>query len=144
MGDVDRPLAPSWLSHHTEDEADRCIRVGDRHVCRRCLAMYAGFFPALALLLSSWRDDLQTGDMGLVLALALLAGAEFVQVARGVMPYSPRRVLVLSPATGALVAWLAVTGFADGIGPVHLAAGAAALALLMVLFVRGTVAGRAV
>lgn len=137
MGVRDQPLAPAWLSHHTAGEADRCVRIGERHVCRRCLAMFAGFVPALALLLSSWRDDLQAGEMGMVLALTLLAGAEFVQVTRGRMPYSPRRVLVLSPATGAVLAWLGVTGAADGLGPVHLTAGAAALALLVVLFVKG-------
>ena len=134
-----RALAPSWLSHHHADEADRCVRVGDRHVCRRCLAMFAGFFPAVALLVSSWSDDLQAGDFGLVLALTLVAGMEFVQVARGKMDYSARRVLVLSPATGAVLAWLGVTGLRDGLGPAHLAFGLLALGALGALFAHGSV-----
>ncbi|MDE0802504.1 MAG: hypothetical protein OSA99_04185 [Acidimicrobiales bacterium] len=133
------PLAPQWLSHHHVDEADRCVRIGDTHVCRRCLAMFAGFFPALALLVSPWNDDLQSGDIGLVLALTVVAGIEFVQVVRHRMPYSARRVLVLSPAPGAVLAWLGVTGFADGLGPAHLAFGAFGLAALTVLFWFGTV-----
>ena len=101
--------------------------------------MFAGFFPAAALLLSSWSDDLQAGDFGLVLALTIAAGLEFVQVARGRMDYSPRRVLFLSPATGAVLAWLGVTGLRDGLGVAHLGFGLLGLALLGVLFVNGSV-----
>lgn len=101
--------------------------------------MFAGFFPALALLLSPWRDDLQAGDIGLVLALTFVAGIEFVQVVRRRMDYSARRVLVLSPAPGAVLAWLGVTGFADGLGPAHLAFGALGLAVLAMLFRFGSV-----
>lgn len=134
-----RALGPAWLSHHHADEVDRCVRVGGLHLCRRCLAMFAGFFPAVALLFSSWSDDLQAGDFGLVLALTIAAGLEFVQVARGRMDYNPRRVLLLSPATGAVLAWLGVTGLRDGIGPAHLVAGFLALALLGVLVANGSV-----
>ena len=137
-GSARRALAPLWLSHHHADEADRCVRFGDRHVCRRCLAMFAGFFPAVALLVSSWSDDLQAGDFGLVLALTLVAGMEFVQVARRKMDYSARRVLVLSPATGAVLAWLGVTGLRDGFGPTHLAFGLLGLGVLGVLFAHGS------
>lgn len=133
------PLAPQWLSHHHDDEADRCVRVGGVHVCRRCLAMFAGFFPALALLLSPLRQSLEAGDIGLVLGLTVIAGMEFVQVVRGRMEYDARRVLLLSPAPGAVLAWLGVTGFADGLGPAHLAFGALGLAALVVLFRFGTV-----
>lgn len=133
------PLAPLWLSHHYACDAGRCVQVGDRYVCRRCLAMFAGFFPALAFLLSSWRDELQAGDVGLILALTIVAGIEYVQVVRGRMDYSARRVLVLAPATGAVLAWLGVTGMAEGPGPQHLAFGALGLAVLGVLFVHGSV-----
>ncbi len=101
--------------------------------------MFAGFFPALALLASSWSDDLQAGDVGLVLALTAMAGFEFVQVARRRMDYSARRVVVLSPATGAVLAWLGVTGMRDGLGGAHLAFGALALGVLLVLFRFGSV-----
>lgn len=134
-----RALAPLWLSHHHAGEAERCVRVGDTHVCRRCAAMFAGFFPAVALLVSPWSDGLQAGDIGLVLALTLVAGLEFVQVARRQMDYSARRVLVLSPATGAVLAWLGVTGIRDGLGPAHLAFGALALGVLGALFAYGSV-----
>lgn len=140
-------LAPVWLSHHSEHEADRCLRVRGVHVCRRCAAMFVGFIPAVALLLSPWRHGLQAGDLGLVLALTIVAGIEFAQVATGRVPYSPRRVLVLSPFAGMVLAWLGVTGVRDGLGPVHLVLSGAAGALLVLLLLRsrlvrqGAVAG---
>ncbi len=129
-------LQPVWLSHHSDPEADRCVRVGGVHVCRRCLAMFAGFVPAVVLLLSPWRDDLQAGDFGLVLALTITAGLEFAQVARGQMAYSARRVLGLSPFVGMVLAWLGVTGVRDGPGPVHFVLAGVAGALLALLLVR--------
>lgn len=131
------PLHPVWLSHHGGHEADRCVRVGRAHVCRRCLAMAAGFVPAVVLLLSPWRDDLQAGDLGLVLALTIAAGLDLVQVATGRAPYRPRRVLALSPFAGMVLAWLGVTGVRDGLGPAHLVLSGAAGALLLVLVLRG-------
>lgn len=129
-------LHPVWLSHHSEHEADRCVRIGGAHVCRRCLAMTVGFIPAVALLVSPWRDDLQAGDLGLVLALTIAAGLEFAQVARGQLAYSARRVLVLSPFAGMVLAWLGVTGVRDGLGPVHFVFAGVAGALLALLLVR--------
>lgn len=134
-----RPLAPVVLSHHFAGEADRCITVGRWHLCRRCTAMFAGFIPAVVVLASSWRDDLQAGDIGLVSALTIVAGLEFLQVIRRRMPYSARRVLALSPAVGASLAWLGVTGMRDGFGVVHVLAGVAAVAVLGALFAHGTV-----
>jgi hypothetical protein len=136
------PLAPVWLSHHYACDADRCVRAGRIYVCRRCLAMFAGFIPALVLLMSSWRDELQAGDVVVVLGLTVLAGVEFVQVVRGELSYSARRVAALSPPVGAVLAWLGVTGMRDGLGVVHLALGASALAVLAVLFANGVVVRR--
>jgi hypothetical protein len=133
---VSTSLHPVWLSHHSDHEADRCVRIGGAHVCRRCLAMFVGFVPAVALLVSPWRDELQAGDFGLVLALTIVAGLEFAQVARGQMPYSARRVLGLSPFVGMVLAWLGVTGVRDGLGPVHFVLAGVAGGLLAMLLVR--------
>jgi len=133
-------LHPVWLSHHGEVEADRCLRLGGVHVCRRCAAMLVGFVPAVALLVSPWRHGLQAGDFGLVLALTIAAGLEFAQVARGKLAYSPRRVLALSPFAGMVLAWLGVTGVRDGLGPVHLTLAGVAGTLLVLLLVQGRAA----
>lgn len=102
--------------------------------------MFVGFVPAVALLASPWRHGLQAGDFGLVLALTIVAGIEFVQVATGKVPYSPRRVLVLSPFAGMVLAWLGVTGVRDGLGPAHLVLSGAAGALFVLLFLRSRLA----
>jgi uncharacterized membrane protein len=46
-------MNPFWLSHHFDDELDRCYRVGSVPVCARCLGTYpvlfAVFFAQFAL-----------------------------------------------------------------------------------------------
>ena len=32
--------SPIWLSHHWQDQHDRCVRLGGHSVCRRCLVLY--------------------------------------------------------------------------------------------------------
>lgn len=135
------PLGPLWLSHHYRCDADRCVDVGGVHLCRRCLAMFAGFFAALALFAAT-SFEAQAGDIALVLGMAGYAAYEFVQVVRGRLEYRARRVLVVSPFVGVVLAWLGVTGFRDGLGPAHLALGAVAAGLLLVLLVNGAVVRR--
>lgn len=137
------PLEPVWLSHHHRGDADRCVRFGGVHVCRRCLAMFAGFFVALGLFVAT-SFEAQVGDISLVVAMAGFAAYEFVQVVRGHMTYSARRVLVVSPFVGVVLAWLGLTGLRDGLGPAHLVLGAAAAALLAVLVVSGSTVRRTV
>lgn len=31
---------PFWLSHHHDDQLDRCVSIAGRPVCRRCLVLY--------------------------------------------------------------------------------------------------------
>lgn len=38
-----------WLSHHHEDELNRCWNFGGVHVCARCLGTYPVLFAAIAL-----------------------------------------------------------------------------------------------
>ncbi len=131
-----------WLSHHFACDADRCVRVLDVPVCRRCLAIFAGFIPAVIVLSGSFVP--QAGDIGLVLAMAGFAAYEFVQVVRGRLAYSARRVLAVSPFVGVVLAWLGVTGVRDGLGPAHLGLGLVAVGLLAVLVVNGTFVRRSI
>lgn len=41
-----------WLSHHHDDELDRCYRFGAVHVCARCLGTYPVLFAAIAVQLA--------------------------------------------------------------------------------------------
>ena len=92
-------------------------------------------------MLSPWRDGLQAGDFGLVLALTIAAGLEFAQVARGQLDYSARRVLALSPFAGMVLAWLGVTGVRDGLSPLHFVLTGVAGGLLALLLVRSRTHG---
>lgn len=126
-----------WLSHHHVGEADRCVQVASTHVCRRCLAMFAGFVPAV-FVLAFTSYVAQVADIAVVVGMTTFAAYEFVQVVRGVRAYRARRVLVVSPFVGGVLAWLGVTGLADGLGPAHIGLGLVGLALLGVLLANGT------
>jgi uncharacterized membrane protein len=41
-----------WLSHHREDELDRCYHVGGAYLCARCLGTYPVLFTVFALQLA--------------------------------------------------------------------------------------------
>jgi Predicted membrane protein len=40
---------PFWISHHTDDQLCRCVRLGGLDVCARCLGLYPTLFLLLAL-----------------------------------------------------------------------------------------------
>ena len=93
-----------WLSHHHPDEYDRCVKVGENYVCRRCLilhptAIVVGF--AFVAGLSLWPARF---DPWLIWLLALPATADFVLEQLGVIGYSRTRQVVatalLAPAVG--------------------------------------------
>ena len=95
-------ITPMWLAHHYPEDYDRCVVVGRRHVCRRCLALYP---VALAVMVvsvaglhwpSSW-------DAWLLVLLPIPAVIEFILEQVGTLTYSPKRlVLVTVPLAFAL------------------------------------------
>jgi uncharacterized membrane protein len=62
-----------WLSHHYDDELDRCWRIGPLHVCARCLGTYPTLFAVFALQLKHPLDL----PLPIVLALTLPATADW-------------------------------------------------------------------
>lgn len=42
-------ITPMWMAHHYPEDYERCVVVGSRHVCRRCLFLYVPAFATLAL-----------------------------------------------------------------------------------------------
>ena len=48
-----RPGSPLWLTHHHDDQLDRCAVVAGHHVCRRCL----WFWPATAAFVAELLED---------------------------------------------------------------------------------------
>lgn len=80
-----------WLAHHwPKDYSDRCVRIGSRHICRRCAALYPlGFVVAFlaALGLPLWPE---TWDPAAIWILCIPATVAFVGEAIGLFRYSAR------------------------------------------------------
>lgn len=83
-----------WLSHHWPDEHDRCVRVGDKLVCRRCLVLYPlSLVAALFAGLVWWPED---ADGWLLWLLPLPAVVEFVAEQLRLVRHSPRRLVAVT------------------------------------------------
>lgn len=95
----DTPLA---LSHHHPEQYERCIQVGGRHICRRCLTLYP--LALLVTVLSGagliWPGRL---DPVLLAVLPIPAVIDWWLEHLGRIGYNPhRQVLVTIPAALAL------------------------------------------
>ena len=90
MGDT-----PMWLSHHWPDEYDRCVVVGGRHVCRRCLVLYPLSLVAALFVahVASWPERL---DPWFLWLLPLPSVLEFVAEQLRLVHHSPRRLVLLT------------------------------------------------
>ncbi len=85
-----------WLAHHDPAGYDRCVMVGGRPVCRRCLVLYP---LALVVLVAAGVAGWSGGSEAVVLLVfPLPAVVEFVLEHRGVLRYNPvRQILVTIP-----------------------------------------------
>jgi hypothetical protein len=89
-----RTLTPMWLSHHYPESYDRCVDIGGRHVCRRCLVLYPLALVAMVISLAwGWPGDL---DGLLLIALPIPAVLEFVLEHLGLARYRPRRQIAFT------------------------------------------------
>jgi uncharacterized membrane protein len=66
-----------WLSHHRDDELDRCYRIGRVHVCARCLGTYPVLFAAFFIQFGLRAPLSHPLDVPLVLALTVPALADW-------------------------------------------------------------------
>jgi hypothetical protein len=92
-------VTPMWLAHHYPDDYDRCVRIGWRHICRRCLVLYPLAFVVMAGTFG-WRPP-SVVDLVLVAALPAPMVVEFVVEHLGRIRYAPARQVALS-ALGAI------------------------------------------
>jgi hypothetical protein len=102
---VSDPSTPLWLAHHPADQYERCVTIGDRHVCRRCLVLYPISLAVMVACLALIPD----GAPPWVLAvLPLPAVVEWWAEHLGRAEYRPaRQVAVTIPLAIALGAGLA-------------------------------------
>lgn len=94
---------PLWLSHHFPHEYDRCIRVGDRHLCRRCAVFYPVTFAVMFATLAGMRWP-RAADPWLLWLLPVPVVTEWALEQLGLIGYSARRnttlTLLCAPAVG--------------------------------------------
>lgn len=80
-----------WLSHHWPDQyRSRCIRVGRRHLCRRCTALYPLGLVVAALSAAGSPPWPVAWDPAAIWLLSIPATVAFVGEAVGAFAYSPR------------------------------------------------------
>ena len=83
--------SPIWLAHHWPDHYDRCVRIGHRHVCRRCLVLYpAVVICAVAATVLGVGDAAWWAPWSLPLPLAI----DWIGEHLGVLRYSASRQVV--------------------------------------------------
>lgn len=97
-----RADTPLVLSHHHPDQYDRCVRIGGRHICRRCLVLYPLAF--VTLVVSTWPQSPDRAlDPVILVLLPLPAVIEWWLEHLGRVRYSPaRQVAVTIPLAIAL------------------------------------------
>jgi hypothetical protein len=90
------------LAHHDPEHYERCVRIGDRHVCRRCLVLYPLAFAVAAAALLAGREPTSL-DAVWLLALPIPAVVEFCLEHLGRIPYrAVRQIAVTVPLAFAL------------------------------------------
>jgi hypothetical protein len=91
------------LSHHPPEQYDRCIKLGRRHVCRRCAVLYPVAFVVAGLSLAGLHWP-AAWDTNLLYLLPLPVTLEFVLERFGALRYHAGRQIVLTllaaPALG--------------------------------------------
>lgn len=86
---------PLWLSHHWPEDYDRCVRIGRRHLCRRCLAFYPVWLVAVVAALAGLRWPV-AWDSWILWLLPVPVVAEWWLEHLGVLGYSATRNVVTS------------------------------------------------
>lgn len=84
-----------WLSHHWPSDYHRCVRIGGRHVCRRCAVLY----PVAILVAFAAGFGLRwptSWDVWIYWLLPLPGVIEFCLDTLGVIDHRPWRQAIVS------------------------------------------------
>ncbi len=80
-----------WLAHHwPADYHQRCVRLGSRHVCRRCAALYPLGFLIAVLAASGLTIWPESADPAAIWILSLPATIAYCGEAMGFFGYNPK------------------------------------------------------
>lgn len=92
--------SPLWLSHHREEDSERCIHVSGHQICRRCTVLYPTVVATTAIALSVGPAHTAGLPIAVVVTLLLVPFiTDWVVEHLGSHKYSPaRQVVVTIPA----------------------------------------------
>jgi len=91
LEDEERGRTQLWHAHHwPADYPTHCVRVGGRHWCRRCLALYPLGFLVAVLSALGWPPWPAAADPAIIWILCLPGTVAFVGEAVGVFAYRTR------------------------------------------------------
>ena len=108
----ERQTSQLWHSHHQPHRYERCIVVGNRHICRRCSWFYPIALVVMAANLAGLRLWPETWDTMVLWTLPIPATVHFVAGELGRVAYNPR----VQVAVTALMAPAVGRGFALELG----------------------------
>ncbi len=98
-----RELAGLVLSHHRDDQVERCIVVRGHHICRRCTVFYPIALLVMGLVLAGLVPPIGV-TVALMLTLPIPVTVEFLGEQCGRLLYNARRQVVVTalgaPALG--------------------------------------------
>ena len=95
--------AELWHAHHWPHRYERCMVVGGRHVCRRCVWFYGVAFTVMAMSLAGLGPWPTAWDAVLLWTLPIAATVDFVAGELGRLAYDPRRQIVVTVLMGLAV-----------------------------------------
>ncbi len=98
-------MASLWLSHHHQAQWDRCLRLGQLRICRRCLLLWPLTYALLLAQILLRAPAAWGGDLLLPLLLAPPV-IEYLGVHAAGWTYRPWRIWLLTPLLAAAVARL--------------------------------------
>ena len=93
-----------WRAHHQPHDYERCVSIGGRHYCRRCLALYPVTALFAVLTLAGWSLWPESLDLWFIWLPCIPATVDFVAEQLQLLRYSARRqfltTLLFAPALG--------------------------------------------
>lgn len=88
-----------WLSHHHPELYDRCVVLGDRHVCRRCLALHPLSIVIAIVSALGYAPWPTSWDPAAIWLLSVPATLDFLVEQLDLAPYSAKRQVAATLVT---------------------------------------------
>ena len=83
-----------WHAHHWPEDYERCVQIGRRSVCRRCLVLYPLTFAIALLALADVLLWPRKFDPLLIYVLSIPGTVEYAAEQLGLIRYSARRQVI--------------------------------------------------